>query len=80
MKTLKEQLNESSTNNGAITNYIESWLKSPMNSKDMITVIKAITNGASRALEYRNDPAYLDDDKKYNDATKLLQEFVDKVK
>ena len=46
MKILKEQLNESSTNNGAITNYIESWLKSPMNSKDMITVIKAITNGA----------------------------------
>lgn len=81
MKTLKEQLNESSTSNGAITNYIESWLKAPMNSHDMFTIIGAIVKGAKKAYEYRNDPKYFDEsDKKYNDATKVLADFIDQLK
>lgn len=78
---LKSSLNESSTSNGAITNYIESWLKAPMNSKDMFAVIGAIVNGAKKAYEYRNDPKYFDEsEKKYNDATKVLADFIDQLK
>jgi len=81
MKTLKEQLNESSISNGAMTNYIESWFKAPMNSKDMFTIISAIVNGAKKAYEYRNDPKYFDEsDKKYNDATKVLADFINQLK
>lgn len=78
---LKSSLNESSTSNGAITNYIESWLKAPMNYKDMLTIIGAIVKGAKNAYEYRNDPKYFDEnDKKYNDATKVLADFIDQLK
>lgn len=77
---LKSSLNESS-NRGAANCFVESWLKAPMNSKDMLVVINAIINGAKKAYEYRIDPKYFDEnDKKYNDATKVLEDFINQLK
>ena len=80
MKNLKEYINESNIRPQDITNYIESWLKDPMKSKDMYNILGAIVQGAKNAYEYRTDPKYLDDNKQYAEASEVLAKFIEQLK
>ena len=79
MRSLKEILNESNIRPQDITNYIESWLKDPMKSKDMYNVLGAIIQGAKNAYAYRTDPKYLDDNKQYTEASEVLAKFIEQL-
>ena len=79
MKNLKEYINESNIRPQDITNYIESWLKDPMKTKDMQIVLDAIIQGAKAAYEYRTDPKYLDDNKQYAEASEVLAKFIEQL-
>ena len=79
MKNLKEYINESNIRPQDITNYIESWLKDPMKSKDMQIVLDAIIQGTKNAYEYRTDPKYLDDNKQYAGASEVLAKFIEQL-
>ena len=81
MKSLTDILNESRTDNRQITAYVCSWLKQPMNDKEMYDVIGAIVKGCRDAYDYRTDPEYFDEsDKKYNQASDALKTLIDQMK
>lgn len=72
------ELNESRTSNREIENYIKSWLKQPINSREMFEVIGAIVNGMKGAYAYREDEAYMDQNTRhYTIASNILKEVID---
>ena len=80
MKKLTEYINESRTNPKEITSYIESWLKTPINDHEMYEILGAIVQGVHNAYDYRTDPQYTNDDKKYEKANEALKKFMDELK
>lgn len=77
----QDDLNESRTNPKEITAYITSWLKNPIDDKDMYAILGAIVQGVHDAYDYRTDPEYLDpDDKKYEKANEALKKFMEQLK
>jgi len=81
MKSLTDFISESRTSTTEITSYIESWLKSPINDKEMYAVLGAIVEGAKNAYDYRTDPEYADNnDAKYKKADEVLKKFIEELK
>ena len=81
MKDIKEFLNESRTNAKEIAAYLESWVKSPADQREMYNVLGAVVEGLKAGLAYREDPEYVDEmDEKYKKATDVLNTFVGQLK
>jgi len=75
------ELNESQTPNRDIENYVKSWLKYPINSREMYEVLGAIVNGMKAALDYRTDEGYMDQNRReYNIASDVLETFIEQCK
>ena len=78
---VNSELNESRTSNREIEHYIESWLKYPIDSKEMYEVLGAIVSGMKAALDYRTDEGYMDQNRReYNIASDVLETFIEQCR